>query len=86
MSARLTGAELAVLPCDFCKARPAPFGFAPPPRLGIQVRRPIKTCGAKDCNEKAQARVAALVDSRDPFGPGRSASGNPAASRQASLF
>lgn len=55
------------LPCDFCRAVLAPFGFAPAPRLGIPVRRPIKTCGAPGCNEKARARVAALADQRDPL-------------------
>jgi hypothetical protein len=47
--------------CDLCGAARAPFGFAPPPRLGIPVRRPIWTCGARACRAAAEARVAALL-------------------------
>lgn len=69
----LTPNQLASLPCDFCKARPAPFGFAPPPHLGIAVRRPIKTCGAPGCQAKAKARVADLVAGGDPLARSRKA-------------
>lgn len=56
-----------MLPCDFCGAPVAPFGFAPAPRLGIPVRRPIKTCGAEGCKAQARARCRALVDAKDPL-------------------
>jgi hypothetical protein len=56
-----------MLPCDFCGARVAPFGFAPAPRLGIPVRRPIKTCAAEGCKAQARARCRALVDATDPL-------------------
>lgn len=55
------------LPCDFCKAKNAPLGFAPPPRLGLKVRRPIKTCMDRACQDQAIRRVAALVEKHDPF-------------------
>lgn len=52
-------------PCDLCGARCAPFGYAPPPRLGIKVKRPLWSCD--DCKAAAQARVDALVARHDPF-------------------
>lgn len=77
-----------VLPCDFCKAVPAPFGFAPPPSRGIQVRRPIKTCASPDCKAQARARVAALVARHDPLAGARRARQAEAPERpaQGSLF
>jgi len=59
------------LPCDFCGARIAPFGTAPPPAAGIAVRRPIWTCAA--CRPKAEARRAALIAAHDPLAKTRAA-------------
>mgnify|MGYP000182765091 CR=1 FL=1 len=87
MAGRMDAATLAVLPCDFCSDPVAPFGFAPPPRLGIPVRRPLKTCGCKACNERAEARVAALIEKNDPLSPGRRrAAADAGVSRQGNLF
>ncbi|WP_239325666.1 hypothetical protein [Epibacterium sp. Ofav1-8] len=58
-------------PCDFCHAPVAPFGFAPAPRLGIPVQRPIKTCAAEGCKAQARAHCRALVDAKDPLAPQR---------------
>lgn len=57
--------------CDFCQDPVAPFGFAPPPRLGIQIKRPIWTCGAAECNAQAEARRQALIDNHDPLAGSR---------------
>ncbi len=86
--AGLTGAaRQAVLPCDFCGDPVAPFGFAPPPRLGIPVRRPIKTCGCTACNDQAEARVAALAAKHDPLAAKRRRpSSDPGVSRQPRLL
>jgi len=59
--------------CDFCGTPVAPFGFTPAPRLGIPVRRPIKTCAAEGCKAKARARCRALVDAKDPLAGRRGA-------------
>lgn len=69
----MTGAPWAVLPCDFCKAPLAPFGFAPRPGLGLSVRRPITTCNDPECQAQARARVAALEAARDPLARVRAA-------------
>ncbi len=60
-----------MIPCDFCKAPIAPLGFAPPPQLGLQVRRPIKTCPAPGCQAQAEARVADLVARHDTLAAAR---------------
>jgi hypothetical protein len=86
MSAPLTAAGLAVLPCDFCRDPVAPFGFAPPPRSGIAVRRPIKTCGDPACNAQAEARVADLMARHDPLAAARRQNGNLKENQQGSLF
>lgn len=66
---------IGVHSCDICGAAVAPFGFAPPPRLGIKVRRPIKTCPAAACREVARGRVASLVARHDPFAATRATRG-----------
>lgn len=65
----LMAAPAPPLPCDFCRAPVAPFGFAPPPDSGIAVRRPIKTCSA--CREKGEERLRALLAAKDPFAAAR---------------
>jgi len=82
------GAVRPVLPCDFCKDPVAPFGHAPAPHLGIQIRRPIKTCAAADCKAKAAARVADLIERHDPLARSRRdrAAGGAGAPAQGSLF
>lgn len=76
--------------CDFCKARNAPFGYAPPPRLGVKVRRPIYTCAASECRAQAEARRAALIARHNPFERPQNAPRPPAqataAAPQPSLF
>jgi hypothetical protein len=57
--------------CDFCRDPLAPFGFAPDPRLGIPIRRPVKTCGRDKCQDQARAKVAALVYRGDYLGAAR---------------
>lgn len=69
----MTAPHKGVQPCDFCKDPVAPFGFAPPPGSGIQVRRPIKTCEARECRAQALDRRAALVARHDPFAATRTA-------------
>ncbi len=71
--------------CDFCKSTPAPFGFAPAPKFGIAVRRPIKTCASAACKEKARARVADLVAQKGPLARPASAA-PPRPPRQGALF
>lgn len=65
-------------PCDFCGGPSAPLGFAPPPRLGIPIRRPLKSCGAVECNSQARARVQALIERHDPLTQGRASKSAPA--------
>jgi hypothetical protein len=55
--------------CDFCKDPVAPLGWAPPPRLGLRIRRPIHTCPAAVCQAQAAARVQAVIDRANPFAP-----------------
>lgn len=54
------------LPCDFCRDPVAPFGYAPPPSVK-KVRRPIWSCAAPVCMEKAEARRQAAIDAAGVF-------------------
>lgn len=57
--------------CDFCKAGNAAFGYAPPPRLAIAIRRPIWTCADPACRQAAEDRRGDLMARHDPLAAAR---------------
>ena len=60
--------------CDICGAENAPFGYAPPPRLGVRLRRALYTCASETCRATAEARRRALIEKHDPFAKARAPS------------
>lgn len=66
--------------CDQCGGAVAPFGYGPPPGLGIKVARSLWVCAAPACRAWAKAKVDALAASYDPLASaraGRTASSAP---------